>query len=75
MATAAEIVEIQERIARLKAARSSGLKSVRDRDQEITYRSDAELLAAIRDAEGELETATTGLRRRRRLYTTSQKGL
>jgi hypothetical protein len=57
-------------LAALRRARVSGLHQVRFRDREMTYRSDKELLAAIRDLEAEL-----GRSRPRRLLTTAHKGL
>lgn len=68
-------VELRAQIARLKEARTSGLKTVRDRDRHMEFRSDAELARAIADLEEDLAEVVTGRRRSRRRLTTTTKGL
>ena len=49
----------------LQEARFAGLRSVSYDGKTVTYGSDAELAAAIRDLEGRIATASAGPRRRR----------
>lgn len=72
MATEAEI---RAQIAALRKARASGLSSIRHRDRELRYKSDADMASAIRDLEDQLADQTGGGRRRRSRTTTTCKGL
>lgn len=67
--------EIVAQLADLRAARASGMKMVRRGEREIQYRSDKELLSAIKDLENDLAVADTGRKRRRFFTTSTGKGL
>lgn len=58
----------------LQAARFNGVLTVRAGDKQVTYRSDLELQAALRDLDLEI-AKRTGRPRVRQLRTTCGKGL
>jgi hypothetical protein len=67
--------QLTAQLEALKKARRSGLRRVRFGDREMEYRSDADLTAAIRDLETEIDTAIGTPRRRRYFYPMTSKGL
>lgn len=69
-----EIDRMQALLTALQEARFAGLRSVSYDGKTVTYGSDAELAAAIRDLEGRIATAS-GMPRRRRWGTVATKGL
>ena len=71
MATAAELRARREALA---AQRASGVARVSYDGKTVTYGSDAELAAAIRDLEGRIATGSA-TPRRRRWGTVATKGL
>ena len=58
----------------LLAARFRGVRTIEIEGKRVTYASDAEMAAAIRDLERRIATATEG-GRRRRILTSASKGL
>ena len=68
------IEELKLRHSALLSARYSGTRSVSYDGKTVTYGSDAELAAAIRDLEGRIATASA-TPRRRRWGTVATKGL
>jgi hypothetical protein len=62
-------------LSALQEARYAGVRSVSYDGKSITYGSDAELANAISDLETRIDTATTGVPRRRRWGTVASKGL
>ena len=66
--------ELKLRLSALLTARYSGTRSVSYDGKTVTYGSDAELAAAIRDLEGRIATASA-TPRRRRWGTVATKGL
>ncbi len=62
-------------LAALQEARYAGVRSVSYDGKTITYGSDAELANAIADLETRIDSATTGIPRRRRWGTVASKGL
>lgn len=54
-----DLVDIERRLASLKALRAKGVKVVEYGDQRVEFRSDAELAAAIADLERQA-VATVG---------------
>ena len=67
--------QLTAQLEALKRARRSGLRRVRFGDREMEYRSDADLAAAIRDLETEIDVAVGTPRRRRYFYPITSKGL
>jgi len=70
----ADLQQLTTWLGKLRAARATGLRSVRHGDREMTYRSDDDLAKAIRDLENQI-AGETGTRRSRRRLTTTSKGL
>ena len=66
--------ELKLRLSALLTARYSGTRSVSYDGKTVTYGSDAELAAAIRDLEGRIATGSA-TPRRRRWGTVATKGL
>ena len=69
-----DIDRMQALLSALQEARFSGLRSVSYDGKTLTYGSDTELAAAIRDLEARLARAA-GTTRRRRWGTVATKGL
>ena len=69
-----EIDRMQALLSALQESRFSGLRSVSYDGKTLTYGSDTELAAAIRDLEARLARAA-GTTRRRRWGTVATKGL
>lgn len=69
-----DLERMQALLTALQEARFAGLRSVSYDGKTVTYGSDAELAAAIRDLEGRIATAST-TPRRRRWGTIATKGL
>lgn len=68
------LAENQRRLDELRALRAEGVKSLRDQNgEEITYKSDRELAAAISSLEAHMERARGGRSSQIRLQTS--KGL
>lgn len=70
----ADVEELRKQLAALKKARASGALIVRHGDTQVTYRSIAEIQAAI-DAIIEEINAATGKRRRPRYLRQDRRGL
>ena len=68
-----DLTELQAQLDGLRAVRSKGINRARMGSEEVTYRTDAELLAAISDLESRIGTAQ-GTTIRSVRFTTS-KGL
>ena len=60
-----DLERMQDLLTALQEARFAGLRSVSYDGKTVTYGSDAELAAAIRDLEGRIATASAAPRRRR----------
>lgn len=71
MATAAEL---QARLEKLREVRANGVRTTRFGEDEVTFRSDAELAAAIADLERQLAETTTGRTLPRIINIRSNKG-
>lgn len=69
-----DLERMQALLAALQEARFAGLRSVSYDGKTVTYGSDAELAAAIRDLEGRISTVSA-TPRRRRWGTVATKGL
>ena len=69
-----DLERMQALLTALQEARFAGLRSVSYDGKTVTYGSDAELAAAIRDLEGRIATASA-TPRRRRWGTVATKGL
>ena len=69
-----DLERMQALLTALQEARFAGLRSVSYDSKTVTYGSDAELAAAIRDLEGRLPPASA-TPRRRRWGTIATKGL
>lgn len=68
------LAENQRRLDELRALRAEGVKSLRDQNgEEITYKSDRELAAAISSLEAHIERSRRGRSSQIRLQTS--KGL
>jgi hypothetical protein len=73
MATLSQLVDMREK---LLEARYSGLRSVRDSNgEEVTYRSNAELAAALASINREIATAESELGCSRIVYPVTSKGI
>ena len=71
----ATLAELQAHRSALLSARASGVRRVRDSSsEEIEYRTDSEMRAAIAFIDSEIAAATTGIRPSVVRFTTS-KGL
>lgn len=55
--TPEELLSMQKQLRELKEIRWSGANRVKFNERDVTYRSEAELKAAIKDLEDELEDA------------------
>lgn len=71
MATLADLIAMREALER---ARFAGTLKVKSGDDEVTYRSDAELKAAIADLNARIESAS-GTARVTQIRVVSSKGL
>ena len=69
-----DLDKMQALLTALQEARYAGLRSVSYDGKTVTYGSDAELAAAIRDLEARI-ASTSGTARRRRWGTVATKGL
>ena len=69
-----DLERMQALLTALQEARFAGLRSVSYDGKTVTYGSDAELAAAIRDLEARISTASA-TPRRRRWGTVATKGL
>ncbi|MEM0906907.1 MAG: hypothetical protein AAGJ94_06050 [Pseudomonadota bacterium] len=49
---------LHERLAELRKIRAMGARTVRQDNEEVTFRSDSELAAAIADVERQIQEAT-----------------
>ncbi|MBW0159482.1 phage head-tail joining protein [Sedimentimonas flavescens] len=70
-----ELDRMQALLSTLQEARFAGLRSVSYDGKTVTYGSDAELAAAIRDLEGRIAALSGTPARRRRWGTVATKGL
>jgi hypothetical protein len=70
MATLAEMQAMRDALVR---ARFAGTLRVRSGDEEVVYRSDAEMKAALADLDASI-AAASGAPRTRLVYVTSSKG-
>ncbi len=70
-----EIDRMQALLSALQEARFSGLRSLSYDGKTLTYGSDTELAAAIRDLEGRIAAVGGAAPRRRRWGTVATKGL
>ena len=70
-----DLDRMQALLVALQEARFAGLRSVSYDGKTVTYGSDAELAAAIRDMEARIATASGTSTRRRRWGTVATKGL
>ena len=70
-----EIDRMRALLTALQEARFAGLRSVSYDGKTVTYGSDAELAAAVRDLEGRIASASGTSARRRRWGTVATKGL
>lgn len=68
------IEELKAQLDALRAARYSGMLTVKAGDKWLTYKSDAEMQAAIHDLEREIANAE-GRRPARRIRVYASKGL
>ena len=50
----ANLAELQADLTKLQAVRNQGVQRTRYDDKEVTYRTDAELAAAMRDIEAQI---------------------
>lgn len=69
-----DLERMQALLTALQEARFAGLRSVSYDGKTVTYGSDAELAAAIRDLEGRI-ASVSATHRRRRWGTVATKGL
>lgn len=70
-----DLERMQALLTALQEARFAGLRSVSYDGKTVTYGSDAELAAAIRDLEARTTVASGATPRRRRWGTVATKGL
>lgn len=70
-----DLERMQALLTALQEARFAGLRSVSYDGKTVTYGSDAELAAAIRDLEARIARASGTSARRRRWGTVAAKGL
>lgn len=56
----ASLSDLHARLEALRATRAGGALKIREGEREVTYRSDAELAAAIADLERQIAALTTG---------------
>ena len=70
-----DLERMQALLTALQEARFAGLRSVSYDGKTVTYGSDAELAAAIRDLEARIAAASGTTARRRRWVTVATKGL
>lgn len=69
------IDRMQALLTALQEARFAGLRSISYDGKTVSYGSDAELAAAIRDLEARIAAASGAFARRRRWGTVASKGL
>ncbi len=70
----ADVATLQARLEKLRALRQNGAREVDTGDYRTKFGSDAELIAAIADLEGQLQIAS-GTRAVRTVRFSSHKGL
>lgn len=70
-----DLERMQALLTALQESRFAGLRSVSYDGKTVTYGSDAELAAAIRDLEARIAVASGASARRRRWGTVASKGL